>query len=189
MRKRRLGSNRRALDINARLLPFSVSLLEQQSKHTTPSQAHQRGFPLDWIIWTSRHVVRHVEFPSITLSFRVPEDARLGVCCSARSTSWRSERSTYLLSVRENRQPVQTNQGAQLVVWIIVGRPYLHHLTQGEACRIDQDAATVVDHRQVISHMAPCYMGNMVILGNRGPQWDGPCDGPGTMFRMSNIGV
>lgn len=79
MRKRRLDGNGRALNFNIRILPFAVSLLEQQSKHTTPSQAHQGRFSLERIVWTRRDVVGHEEFPVIPLSSRVPEDARLVV--------------------------------------------------------------------------------------------------------------
>jgi hypothetical protein len=71
--------------------------------------------------------------------------------------------------MRKNWQPVQTNQTAQLVVWIIVCRPYLHHLAKSEASRVDQNTTTRVDNGQVVSHMTPCYMGDIMIIGNRGP--------------------
>jgi hypothetical protein len=64
---------------------------------------------------------------------------------------------------------MQTNQGAQLIVWVIVGLSDLHHLAEGESGRIYQDTATGVDNGQVVSHMAPGDMGDMMMVGNRWP--------------------
>jgi hypothetical protein len=77
MSEGRLDSDCRTLDLYIRLLPFSISLLEQQSKDTASSQAHQRRFPLDRIVRARRKMVRHVELPVIASSLRRPEDTRL----------------------------------------------------------------------------------------------------------------
>lgn len=37
--------------------------------------------------------------------------------------------------------------------------------------------------------MAPCYMSNMVIFGDWGPQWYRLRDIPSAVFGISNIGV
>jgi hypothetical protein len=64
---------------------------------------------------------------------------------------------------------MQTNNGAQLVVGIIISWPYRHHLAQSKSSRVYQDAATGVDHGQVVSHVAPGDMGNMMVLRNGRP--------------------